>query len=713
MKSVTQTRNADSPLKLGNNAMRQGDFVNAVRYYTRSLKEFPGLSKSIAANLAFARQKYCNHRVDSKPQRAAVCGWINIPNTTDRVNTLVKLYETFVDVEIIVGINSRDGIEMRDPSFTINNNYHLLLIGNGANFIEEAIDFVIDRPYDIIHLIKPLATNLLLGILYKLIWNTKVLVDFGKNDINLLKNESLINNNNIINTDFLELKDLLEEKWVGLAARLSLGFDCCTFSEEISKINYAGKDLLSSTQYKKELFISNEDYLLEISSNKLKLNVASIDFGLEFSISISNMIKTQTGLLPAIYQNQVDYNLLIKKKNDFNSLEKNYFFTANNSGLVEEKESGWNSLFSNLVNFRPSKSHYTPSLVDENASLRNFGASFLGPVLASFFSKFGNELKDIDSSMNLNFLAREGYFLESVYKKLVEKKLIKKFNSNYLLCSRTFLFKISLAKPELWPRVLGHHYAGNIIEFFKNRFAFTDKEIVNIVNSSLLLKNNAEKRIELPLEKDFVLSIFKEANSAILNIVKPKLRLYLIYLEKINFGKSKEEHVVDLGYAGTIQTLLSYISGVRTTGHYFITTKKATNENLTSFKGYIYNNISFGDEEPLLDRSLYLESLLTAPHGSVVDIDFIDNKISFLFGMETTAQNKFNLIELIVDGAVEYVETAMMKNIVMNSGDLSKYYGKFVSNAGNFPTKTWDLFEMDDAISGFGVINPFYFFNKV
>jgi hypothetical protein len=48
----------------------------------------------------------------------------------------------------------------------------------------------------------------------------------------------------------------------------------------------------------------------------------------------------------------------------------------------------------------------------------------------------------------------------------------------------------------------------------------------------------------------------------------------------------------------------------------------------------------------------------------------------------------------------------------MEPSELSEYYGNFVSHAANFPSCTWDLFEIDDAISGLGIINPIHFFKK-
>lgn len=372
----------------------------------------------------------------------------------------------------------------------------------------------------------------------------------------------------------------------------------------------------------------------------------------------------------------------------------------------------WSSPFFNWRNIRSLKKQRFDISLSEEISLKNFGASFLGPVLSSFFLKLSKYIESANELPTLNFLAREGYFLELVFKKMAENKLIKPVVSNYLFCSRTLLFKISLAKPVLWTKLLNHYYKGKLADFFKDRFAFTPEEIAKITIQSFTLRNSPNQEISLPENKELVLSILTEAKSVIKDITKPKLDLYLRYLKEIGFGSQKNEYVVDLGYAGTIQTLLSDITGVSTIGHYFITTKKATNTKLCKFNGHLLNNINFNGGHPLLDRSLFLESLLTAPHGSVTDICLINKQISFSFGAITTAQLRFSELEIILEGAIDYVLMVNKIKAVLDINELSEYYGRFITKADHFPTQIWDLFEIDDTISGGGIINPLFFFNK-
>ncbi len=338
-------------------------------------------------------------------------------------------------------------------------------------------------------------------------------------------------------------------------------------------------------------------------------------------------------------------------------------------------------------------------------TLKNFGAAFLGPVFANFYSSLRNEILNNSKIQHIFFLSREGYFLELAFKRLLQNPEETKIKTSYLICSRTLLFKLILAYPDKWESTLEHPYRGRMADFFKNRYAFTDAEVKAIKARSRTYREAENREFVLETNKHLILAILQEANEIIISTVKPKLHAYSSYLQAMDFGSTGETHIVDIGFSGTIQKLLHQISQTKLVGHYFLTTEKAQSQDNLTFNGHIAENIAPGTE-PLLDRSLYMESILTAPHGQTIDIGQEANQIFFCFGKLTTAQHHFHELRLIIEGAIQYASSAMKNGAVMSRAELSNYYGTFVKHRDNFPYTTRKLFDIDDSISGLDIINP-------
>lgn len=348
---------------------------------------------------------------------------------------------------------------------------------------------------------------------------------------------------------------------------------------------------------------------------------------------------------------------------------------------------------------------------DGEKNLKRFGAAFLGPIFSAFFHKLRQELKNNTEIRELFFLSREGYFLELAFKRILQNPEEQNLRTSYLICSRTLLFKLSLLDPDNREGTLEHHYFGKMVDFLKSRYAFTDLELSEIRLSSKTYREIEKIEIDFQRNKHLILLVLQEAHNVISKMVKPKYDAYVKYLNELGFLKYKDAHIVDIGFSGTIQRLLHKIQKQNITGHYFLTTKKANSSAGLVFKGHILGDISPGTE-PLLDRSLYMEAILTAPYGQTVDVGEDKGKVFFCFGNKTTAQHRFRDLRMIVEGAIDYSSLAVNSNLVMTTRELSNYYSVFVSQKNNFPESICALFNIDDKISGFETINPIDFFLK-
>lgn len=352
--------------------------------------------------------------------------------------------------------------------------------------------------------------------------------------------------------------------------------------------------------------------------------------------------------------------------------------------------------------------------VEYEKDLKRFGAAFLGPIFSVFFFRISKRLKSDNNINKLWFLAREGYLLEKSFNAVAQALNFDSIKTGYLFCSRTLLFRLALSNKNLWTKSLEHSYKGSFFNFLKNRYALSKEELKSIYIASSTFRSNSEKNIEIPKDLNLVLSVFEEMPSFFKESMLEKANLYIKYLNQIGFGNNKIEHLIDLGYSGTIQKFLTGLTGISTNGHYFITTRNAENTYNMKFNGYLLESVNFGMGNMLLDRSLFMESILTAPHGQVIDVlKLEDGKIAFNFGVKTPAQKRFHELELICDGATTYAINALKNNNILSYNELVDFYSNFVVNIPSlFPSSISDLFELDDNISGFGFINPITFFHK-
>lgn len=410
-------------------------------------------------------------------------------------------------------------------------------------------------------------------------------------------------------------------------------------------------------------------------------------------------------------QHTILFNIELTKKRLFTSESSNQDFDYFTVPTITQKNH-------QVQNKYPFKDHLIRSLLlseSESKTLRNFGSAFLGPIISTYFLKLATYLGQHSNINKLNFLAREGYLLGQIYEDLAETNRIKRIPSNYLLCSRTILFKLSLSDKKLWEQTLNHHFSGTLKSLLLQRFHFTTEETNEILEASSYSNDAISTQISLPTDKHIALGFFQASENKIYDIVTKKKRAYSNYLNTIGFGTNKKstEHILDIGYAGTIQkTLSSLIPNTKLCGHYFITTKAAKNDVTNTFHGHLLRDVEFGSGHSLLDRSLYMETLLTAPHGQVVDVESTSDGIIFKFGKPTKAQLHFHKIEAMIAGATDYVKNAFDNEILWNTKELDSYYKSFVNQPSLFPKEIKEFFEIDDSISGLGTLNPIHFFNQ-
>ncbi|WP_155644358.1 glycosyltransferase [Burkholderia territorii] len=233
----------NTSLALGNFSMRSGNFEEAIRRYVKVLSEVPSLGRSISVNFALAKKRYRNARRNIEKQSVGVCGWDLAHNCAGRAYALALVYREFADVEIIGSVFPQFGSAVWEPIRDTSIAKHYFIVDDESRFLEQAIELVAAHPYDIVHLSKPRAPNILIGILYKLIWSSKVLVDVDDEELGFVGADEAIGIDDYLKQypQIREINDLPGKDWTRLAVGMAKVFDGVTVVNDALKKRYGGE----------------------------------------------------------------------------------------------------------------------------------------------------------------------------------------------------------------------------------------------------------------------------------------------------------------------------------------------------------------------------------------------------------------------------------------------------------------------------------------
>ncbi|PSJ48031.1 HAD family hydrolase [Zobellella endophytica] len=275
----------------------------------------------------------------------------------------------------------------------------------------------------------------------------------------------------------------------------------------------------------------------------------------------------------------------------------------------------------------------------------------------------------------------------------------------YVKVSRTLLFRALLGEPELWPVALKNSFNGKVSELFSSRFGLQRHEYESVLPSELL-----EQAINLPEDMDQLVSRVSEFNTPLQALVAPTRAGVCAYFQQQGLADAEKLLLLDVGYSGTIQKLLTRLLQRDTHGFYFIATKPGAakvDQHTAFMQGTFKEGVALGDGYHLLDRSLFIECLLTAPHGQVVDIrQEHDGRFRFYYGRKAATQRHFQDLQAVHHGAVEGVAHALRHGVDYSVEEIELLYKTFLSSRSALPPGVWHLFSADDDISGNGIVNP-------
>lgn len=184
-------QSTDTLLAQGNQAFREGNYTLATQLYltrAQSLHDQHELFEHLETNLELTRCRYLRQRMKARhggaDVRVAVCGWDLSRNPAGRVLTLAEAYRRVTsEVEIIGAIFPRWGRHLWPPMQGSQTTCHPIVVEDETKFIAQALQLVVEHPYDLVHLSKPRFPNLVFGLLYSLVWGAQVVWDVDDEEL--------------------------------------------------------------------------------------------------------------------------------------------------------------------------------------------------------------------------------------------------------------------------------------------------------------------------------------------------------------------------------------------------------------------------------------------------------------------------------------------------------------------------------------------------
>lgn len=228
-------------LQQANAALRDGQSQQAIAICIKAIQQNPELSKVLNPTIQLARQRWLKTRAADKACKVIVCSSNLASNPAGRAVTLAQIYQTIADVEI-VGCLFQNQTELWSPIRNVSIPIYPIRVERERDFIFKAVEVVTGHPCDLLHISKPRFPNIVIGILYKLIWGSKVVVDIDDEELAFVGATDPINLDKLTGEEInlLNLTDLMGTYWTQVGVGLATAFDGVTVVNSVLQEKYGG-----------------------------------------------------------------------------------------------------------------------------------------------------------------------------------------------------------------------------------------------------------------------------------------------------------------------------------------------------------------------------------------------------------------------------------------------------------------------------------------
>jgi len=281
--------------------------------------------------------------------------------------------------------------------------------------------------------------------------------------------------------------------------------------------------------------------------------------------------------------------------------------------------------------------------------LLRFGYQFLGPFLVDWYNRLAVASQDLPSD-TVHMLGREGWGIVPLFNSMEAMRDGPRRRYIYLQTSRALLTHISLAHPAYRDFGFGLNFAGTVRQFAEGRLC---------VHFDMLdLPALGDQHIQLPRDAAYLRDLFGKSRGVVEAMATRSRDAYARYLATSGFAAGQLHILSDLGFRGTTQALLTALYDFEIRGFYAIRDPSGVRglppmaPDATA--GLFADDKTFGSGYAPLERSLLLESFLTAPFGQVSGIQNVMIGDPFLYRDGGPAQKNYAIIAECLQGAHKF-----------------------------------------------------------
>lgn len=259
----------------------------------------------------------------------------------------------------------------------------------------------------------------------------------------------------------------------------------------------------------------------------------------------------------------------------------------------------------------------------------NIGYAIIGPVTLSFCLWLMNQAKS-DGIEKLYFLAREGQLLKEVYDR-VARHVEDAIPSEYLVLSRR---AVTVAMIESFDDICriaraSAYFPNELKAFIRYRYGvlLDDNDVKELCRKGLW---KAGKFVEVSGDISHLKPVLEELAEKIFARSRAEIPGLTAYLNGLGLNDASSAAVVDVGYSGTIQGMISRFLKKPIHGYYMLTSAKSRKiyERHGAFAHGYYGSQITGDDSnvsPLWKRSFELEMFLSSDDPQVICYDLCND----------------------------------------------------------------------------------------
>ena len=240
-----------------------------------------------------------------------------------------------------------------------------------------------------------------------------------------------------------------------------------------------------------------------------------------------------------------------------------------------------------------------------------FGYSVLGPLLLDYCTWLARVARET-GNQPLLFLSREGHLLLRAFRRLQQADpRLAALRASYLLVSRRAVNTPSLRAIDDLTPVFAAPYTGPLHALLRARLGERVAEAV----SRQLGPSMMAAEVYLPDMGTTLVERLRPVAAAIVDIAREERESYLAYWAAQ--AGSDMAIVADIGYAATIQTRLTQVTGTTLHGAYFAVRQAAQQAGIDQVAARYHNGFRGDDDtpSPVMRHHLLLEAVITAPEG--------------------------------------------------------------------------------------------------